>query len=194
MRDTITLIFALLILYSLIVVEILFVFLAMRSARTNPNAGRRWFVPVEQWPGRLATHRGLSVAAVGVLALAGRAALAPVLPRHEPIVTDEFSYLLACDTFASGRLTNPPHPMWKHFETIHVLSQPTYMSMYQPAQGLVLALGSRIAGHPLMGVYFSAALMCAAICWMLQGWLPPRWALMGGLLAVLRLGLFGYWG
>jgi len=28
---------------------------------------------------------------------------------------------------------------------------------------------------------------------MLQAWLPPPWALMGGLLAVARLGIFGYW-
>ena len=32
-----------------------------------------------------------------------------------------------------------------------------------------------------------------AMCWMFYGWLPPRWALLGGVLMVVRLGLFSYW-
>ena len=67
------------------------------------------------------------------------------------------------------------------------------MSMYFPGQGLVLAASKVIFGHPWVGLLIVSALMCAAICWMLQAWLPPSWALLGGFLAVLRLGVFSYW-
>jgi len=133
-----------------------------------------------------------AVALTGFLTLSLRALLLPLLPIPLPSGHDEFSYLLQADTFAHGRLTNPRHPFWQHFESIHIIQRPTYNSMYPPMQGMILAAG-QLAGNPWFGVWFASSLMCAVLTWMLYGYLPPRWALLGGLLAVLHYGLFSYW-
>ena len=162
-----------------------------------PHRGAKCLRAIERILAGIARRRVLAVALAGLAAFCIAAAMTAIIGVPLPKVDDEFSYLLAADTFAHGRLANPPHAMWEHFETFHVLQQPAYASKYPPGQGLMLALGKVIA-HPIVGVWLGAALACAAITWMLMAWLRPRWALLGGLLAAVHpevlLWSQRYWG
>lgn len=141
----------------------------------------------------IGSFRRWSVLGVGLLAVVVRLSLLSYLPPPEPYVHDEFSYLLQADTFAHGRLANPSHPYWRFFESIHILSVPTYGSKYQPGAALFLALGQKLFGHPFFGVILEVAFLSAAVCWMLQAWVSPGWALVGGLYTVASFGFGHYW-
>ncbi len=158
-----------------------------------PQIGSGFLARIERLLLPLAHRKMLSVVVVGLTAFLLRLAVIPFCPVPSPDLPDDFSFLLAADTFGHGRLTNPTPPMWMHFESLQITMQPTYTTMYFPGQGLVLAAGKALLGNPWLGILCVTALMCAAICWMLQAWLPPEWALLGGFLAVIRLGLFSYW-
>lgn len=173
--------------------ECALVLLSFLIAITYPSIGDRWFGRLERNFALIAHRRGLAIVLSGVTALGLRAALLPILPVPYPWIPDEMSYLLQADTFAHGQLANPAHPLWIHFESPNVIQQPTYSSMYYPAQAAFMAFGEVVAGHPFWGVWLSVGLLCAAVCWMLQAWASPEWALLGGLLCAIRIGACSYW-
>ena len=156
-----------------------------------PRLGSTYFSWIERTFGRLARRKNLSVLVVGFTAFLLRLTILPLSPIPHPFSPNDFSFLLAADTFSSGRLTNTTPVMWVHLETMHVTMTPTYMSMYFPAQGLILAAG-KVLTDMLGLAFWRRPRLCAppssGCCRC-----GPSWALLGGVLAILRLGLFSYW-
>lgn len=129
----------------------------------------------------------LALLAVGTSAIVGRR-----IPEHLPRVHDEYAYLFAGRTFSQFHLTNPSPPLWRFFESHHVLMQPSMMAKYPPAPGFALAVGYWL-GRPIIGIWLSGAAFAAAFAWMLRPFFSTRWALVGGLLVIAQFGLSYYW-
>ncbi len=132
------------------------------------------------------------MAILAILPIALRLALLPHYPVPTANGSDDFSYLLLADTLSHLRLANPVHPMHQFFESIFVLQEPSYSSIFPLGQGIVLTLG-------WSGVLITGGVFCALVYWMLRAWTAPVWALLGGLLAVATLGplcvwMNDYWG
>jgi hypothetical protein len=130
---------------------------------------------------------------LAVLPVALRLLLLPHSPSPVATGADDASFLLLADTLSHFRLANPVHPFHRFFETTFALQEPTYSSIFPMGQGIVLALGQMLTGHPWAGVLLSEAVFCALCYWMLRAWVPPVWALAGGLIAVLEFGPLSYW-
>jgi len=179
--------------YSLLWAEVGVILLAFASELLAPGLLTSAMRPLWKVGVRIGRRPKIAWAVAFTLPLALRLLSWPVNKFPAPTVQDEFSFLLMADTFASGRVTNPTHPMWIHFETMHVLQRPTYASMYPVMQGLFLALGQRVAHATWLGVWLSVILMCGSFYWAFRAWMPAVWSLAGASLAAVRLGMFSYW-
>jgi hypothetical protein len=142
---------------------------------------------------RLAKNAGWCLLLLAALPIALRLALLPRFPAPAPSGADDFSYLLLADTLRHFRLANPVHPLHQFFEAVFILQQPSYSSIFPLGQGLVLALGWIVFGHPWAGVLLSMGALSAGCYWMLRGWTTPGWALAGGLLAICEFGPLSQW-
>ena len=141
----------------------------------------------------LASRRGAAILFVAVLGFVAPMLYGVSVGLPEPKIHDEFQYLTAADTYARGRLANPTHPYWKHFESLGLIQRPVYMSKNPPAQPLMLAVGQVLFGHPIYGVWLSAGLAAAATCWMLQAWTRPSWALVASIAMIMAIGVHSDW-
>jgi hypothetical protein len=150
----------------------------------------RWLEPRA---GRFASKTGWCMLGLALLPLILRLVLLPNHPVPKPDVYDEFSHLLAADTLRHFRLANPPHALSQFFETQFVLQQPTYSSIYPIGQGLVMAVGWLVFGHPWAGVLLAVSALSAMTYWMLRAWTTPGWALLGGVLAAIEFGPLSSW-
>lgn len=152
--------------------------------------GRAWILPFVR---RFAARTVWCMLLFALLPVALRLLLLSHHPVPTPDVYDEFSHLLVADTLRHFRLANPPHALPQFFETLFVLQEPTYSSIYPLGQGLMLAIGSMIFGLPWAGVLIACGAFSSLCYWMLRGWTTPGWAFAGGLLAVIEFGPLNQW-
>jgi hypothetical protein len=150
----------------------------------------------QRWAGaadRLASKTMWCMVILGALPVVLRLAMLHTSPIPTALGADDFSYLLLGDTLAHFRLTNPAHPMHRFFETLFILQEPSYSSIYPLGPGLALAFGQLVFHEPWVGIAISLAAFTSLCYWMLRAWTTPGWALVGGALAVIEFGPFNHW-
>ncbi len=156
-----------------------------------------WFTLAWQRPAagvqRFASRTVWCMALLAALPIVLRLLLLRTSPVPTALGADDFSYLLLGDTLSHFRLTNPTHPFHRFFETLFVLQEPSYSSIYPLGPGLMLAVGRLVFGLPWAGVLLAAGAFSALCYWMLRAWTTPGWALLGGVYAALQFGPLSHW-
>ena len=140
----------------------------------------------------LARRRAGIVLSCGVIGILSAWIGAQYQGNPEPSLPIEHANMLAAETFAAGRLANPPHPAGFFLQTHLTIQAPSYAAAVPPAPGLLLATGI-LLGNPVYGLWLASAGFCATVAWMLLACGAPRWALIGGAFCAVWFGFLCYW-
>ncbi len=166
---------------------------ALVLALLAPRQARVLHVALLRLCGRLGRSPQFAALGLGLVTVAFTGIHAAIVHWPEPSIHDEFAYLLGAETFARGELSRPAHAFWQHFETLHVLQEPTYSSKYPPGQSLSLALGIVWFGQVRAALWVQSGVLVGALVWLISRWQPKRYAVLGGGLLALQLALVGPW-
>ena len=104
-----------------------FIELAFAAALVSAAFAWGWWKDAAR---RFAERTGWCMIALFAAPIVLRVALLPLHPIPTPLGSDDFSYLLLGDTLAHFRLANPVHPMHRFFESVFILQEPSYSSIY----------------------------------------------------------------
>jgi hypothetical protein len=127
----------------------------------------------------------LAVGAMGYLyASAARQGL-----RFEPLIKDEYSYLLQARMLSTGRLWMPRHPLADFFETTAVITDRVYASVYTPGTALLFAPGVALGlPHWVTAMLISAAAL--ALLYLVVAALADDWCASAAVLLLVGCGMF----
>ena len=153
----------------LVLFQVVAIALVLIIAVRRPQLGYKWFRAAWREVGRIVRRPALSVVLVGLLGLMVNAGASLLVHMPKSHIQDEFSYLLAADTFAHGRLTNPTPRCEISLSRVSISSTGQPMQSKYPPAGVDPGGGAGASvGHPILGVWISIGLACAAMYWMLQ--------------------------
>ncbi|MCH2173077.1 hypothetical protein MK489_20045 [Myxococcota bacterium] len=112
-----------------------------------------------------------------------------------PTTLEDFSVLLAADTFSNGRLANPPPALPTYFERPYQLVQPKYVSIATPLPALV-ALAGNALGDPGRASILTFALACVSVWWMLSAirGISAGYSFLGSMVLTTHPNLLIDWG
>jgi hypothetical protein len=172
-----------------LVLACLFVFAAAR----REHFGRGLYVRASLIARRVAMRPWLMIVLAGVVPVAIRILILPIVPVPEPYVMEEFNHLFLTATYDEGRVANPVHPLAVLLQTYQQIEWPHYVSARPPLPPIFLYLGQVLFGSPFAGSLIALGLTSSALCWSLLGWIQGRWAALASYLAIVTFCLFGYW-